>query len=71
MLDGDTADVLLVAARAPAGVGLFDVDPRQDGVCRAAVPAMDATRRLAVVRLTRARGERVGGERRSGETSAV
>jgi len=62
VLDGDTADVLLVAARAPARIGLFDVDPRQDGVCRAAVPTMDATRRLAVVRLTGARGRRVGGD---------
>src|SRR5579864_5203497 len=26
VLDGDTADVLLVAARGPAGIGLFDVD---------------------------------------------
>ena len=62
MLDGDTADVLLVAARAPAGIGLFDVDPRQDGVDRLFAPAMDATRRLAVVRLRRARGLRVGGD---------
>jgi len=62
VLDGDTADVLLVAARAPAGIGLFDVDPRQDGVCRTASPAMDMTRRLAVVRLTGARARRVGGD---------
>ena len=62
VLDGDTADVLLVAARGPGGIGLFDVDPRQDGVGRAAVPTVDATRRLAVVRLTRARGRRVGGD---------
>ena len=62
VLDGDTADILLVAARGPAGVALFDVDPRQAGVRRAAVPTMDATRRLATVRLTRARGRRVGGD---------
>ena len=62
VLDGDTADVLLVAARTPAGTGLFDVDPRQDGVGRTATPAMDATRRLAVVRLRRARGRRIGGD---------
>ncbi len=62
VLDGDTADVLLVAARGPAGTGLFDVDPRQDGVCRAAVPTMDATRRLAVVRLRRACGRAIGGD---------
>ena len=62
MLDGDAADVLLVAARTPDGIGLFEVDPRQDGVARAAVTAMDATRGLAVVRLTRCAGRRVGGD---------
>jgi alkylation response protein AidB-like acyl-CoA dehydrogenase len=62
VLDGDTADVLLVAARGPEGIELFDVDPRQDGVCRVTAPAMDATRRLAVVRLTGAHGRRVGGD---------
>jgi len=62
VLDGENADVLLVAARGPAGVGLFDVDPAQDGVHRAAAVAMDAARRLAVVRLTGARGQPIGGD---------
>ena len=62
VLDGDVADVLLVAARDPAGVGLFEADPGQDGVVRTAAAAMDATRRLAVVRLRRARGLRIGGD---------
>ena len=62
VLDGVTADVLLVAARGPSGVGLFEVDPHRDGVHRTAAVAMDATRRLAVVRLTRARGQRMGGD---------
>jgi alkylation response protein AidB-like acyl-CoA dehydrogenase len=62
VLDGDVADVLLVAARGPAGVGLFEVDPGQDGVMRTATVTMDATRRLAVVRLTRARGRRIEGD---------
>ena len=62
VLDGDTADVLLVAARAAGETGLFDVDPHQDSVCRVAAPTMDATRRLAVVRLRRAHGLRVGGD---------
>jgi alkylation response protein AidB-like acyl-CoA dehydrogenase len=60
VLDGGTAGVLLVAARAPGSVGLFEVDPGQPGVDRAAVTAMDATRRLAVVRLAGAPGRRVG-----------
>ncbi len=62
VLDGDTAGVLLVAARTPDQTGLFEVDPGQDGVCRTASPAMDMTRRLAVLRLTGARGRRVGGD---------
>ena len=62
VLDGDTAGVLLVAARAAGETGLFEVDPRQDGVCRTASPGMDMTRRLAMVRLTGARGRRVGGD---------
>ena len=62
VLDGDTADVLLAAARASdGGVGLFEVDPRRHGVDRTAVTAMDATRRLAIVRLERASGRRIGG----------
>ena len=62
VLDGATADVLLVAAGGPAGVGLFEVDPGQDGVGRRAAATLDLTRELAVVRLTRARGRRVGGD---------
>jgi alkylation response protein AidB-like acyl-CoA dehydrogenase len=62
VLDGEGADVLLVAARGPEGVGLFQVDPGQDGVSRTAVTTMDTTRRLAVLRLARARGARVGGD---------
>jgi alkylation response protein AidB-like acyl-CoA dehydrogenase len=60
VLDGDTAGILLVAARAPDGIGLFQVDPDQGGVSREAVTTMDSTRRLAVVRLTGATGRRIG-----------
>ena len=45
VLDGDTAGVLLVAARGPAGVGLFEVDPGQDGVSRTASATMDPSAR--------------------------
>jgi alkylation response protein AidB-like acyl-CoA dehydrogenase len=62
VLDGTDADVLLVAARGPSGVGLFHVDPFQHGVRRTATVTMDATRPLAVVRLRRARGRRIGGD---------
>src|SRR5216683_135722 len=60
VLDGDVADVLLVAARTRDGMGLFDVDPRHNGVTREAVTTMDSTRRLAVVRLADAAGQRTG-----------
>jgi hypothetical protein len=62
VLDGDVAEVLLVAAREAAGLGLFEVDPEQDGVSRAAAATMDASRPLAVVRLSGARGQRIGGD---------
>jgi alkylation response protein AidB-like acyl-CoA dehydrogenase len=62
VLDGTAAGVLLVAARDPAGVGLFEADPGQDGVDRTAAVTMDLTRELAVVRLNRARGRRIGGD---------
>jgi alkylation response protein AidB-like acyl-CoA dehydrogenase len=60
VLDGDQADVLLVAARAPDTIALFEVDPHGRGVTRGAAPTMDTARRLAVVRLDGAAGRRVG-----------
>jgi alkylation response protein AidB-like acyl-CoA dehydrogenase len=60
VLDGEAADVLLVAARAPDGIGLFEADPQQAGITRSATTAMDGSRPLAVVRLENARGRRVG-----------
>jgi alkylation response protein AidB-like acyl-CoA dehydrogenase len=62
VLDGDAAQVLLVAARTPDGTGLFEVDPRHRLVARSAAATMDRTRRLAVVRLAGAPGRRVGGD---------
>ncbi|WP_329791047.1 acyl-CoA dehydrogenase family protein [Lentzea sp. DG1S-22] len=46
VLDGDTAEILLVTD----GVSLYEADPA--GVTRSHTPAMDPTRRLASVRLT-------------------
>jgi alkylation response protein AidB-like acyl-CoA dehydrogenase len=60
VLDGDTAGVLLAAARAPGGIGLFEMDPAQPGVARRAVTTMDTTRRLAVVALEDAPGRCLG-----------
>jgi alkylation response protein AidB-like acyl-CoA dehydrogenase len=61
VLGGDTAGVLLAAARTPDGIALFEVDPRQPGVTRCAAPAMDPSRRLAAVRLDGATGRMIGG----------
>jgi alkylation response protein AidB-like acyl-CoA dehydrogenase len=71
VLDGDAADVLLAAARTPAGVALFEVDPSGRGVTRDAVTTMDTTRRLAVVRLDRAPGRPVGAGRASPGSAAL
>jgi alkylation response protein AidB-like acyl-CoA dehydrogenase len=60
VLDGDTAGVLLAAARTPDGIGLFEVDPAHPAVTRRAVTAMDTTRRLAVVMLEGTPGRCLG-----------
>ena len=60
VLDGDAAGVLLAAARAPDGIGLFEVDVGHGAVTRRAVTTMDTTRRLAVVALEGAPGCRLG-----------
>lgn len=55
VLDGDIADLLIVAATMPAGdIGLFEVRPDQPGVDRHAAAPLDQTRRLAVVKLAAA-----------------
>jgi alkylation response protein AidB-like acyl-CoA dehydrogenase len=56
VIDGASADLLLVAARkagssGEAGVGLFAVPGDADGVARAALPTLDQTRRQADIDL--------------------
>jgi hypothetical protein len=60
VLDGAEADVLLVAADGPDGIGLYEVDPAQPRVSRTAVTTMDQTRRMATIRLDDAFGWRLG-----------
>lgn len=60
VLDGDTADVLLVVARIGEELGLFEVDPTASGVQRVHTPTMDTTRRLATVTLNSVQANRVG-----------
>ena len=68
VVDGATADLLIVTARSPAtsgddGVALFLVDARAPGVVREPVSTLDPTRRLATVELRDVhvgRGSRMG-----------
>ncbi|WP_239312224.1 MULTISPECIES: acyl-CoA dehydrogenase family protein [unclassified Frankia] len=47
VLDGHTADLVLVAARTTAGVSLFAVPGDAPGLTRTALPTMDLTRKQA------------------------
>ena len=67
VVDGDTADLLLVVARGPDGPAVFAVDPAAAGVTRARLEALDATRALAAVELRDAPGTRVGAGRDTAE----
>jgi alkylation response protein AidB-like acyl-CoA dehydrogenase len=49
VLDGHTADVILVVARADDGLGLFRVDAAASGLERTLVPTLDITRKLATL----------------------
>ncbi len=49
VLDGHTADLLIVAARTPKGVSLFTVDPDSAGVTRTLLSTMDQTRKQAKI----------------------
>ena len=45
--DGQTADVILVAARTPEGIGVFEAEPHATGLAIKPLPTFDHTRRLA------------------------
>ena len=47
VLDGHTANLLIVAARTGSGVSLFTVDPDAEGLTRTALSTMDQTRKQA------------------------
>ena len=67
VVDGHTADLILVMARAETGLGLFAVDGDAPGVTRTRLETLDPTRRLARVDLDGAPARRVGP---SGDASA-
>jgi alkylation response protein AidB-like acyl-CoA dehydrogenase len=60
--DGATADVILAAARTPAGISLFAVPGAAVGLTRAPLPAMDQTRKQARLGFTAAPGRLIGND---------
>ncbi|MGO9158803.1 acyl-CoA dehydrogenase family protein [Mycobacterium sp.] len=60
VIDGQTAEVILVIARADDGLGLFAVDGDTPGLTTTRLDALDPTRRLARVDLQDCRGQRIG-----------
>ena len=67
VVDGDTADLLLVVARAPDGPGVFCVERGTAGVERARLDTLDMTRALGSVALRGAQASRVGAGRDNAE----
>jgi alkylation response protein AidB-like acyl-CoA dehydrogenase len=63
VVDGHTADLLLVVAGMPGGHGVFAVEGDDPGVDRARLDALDLTRPLASVTLRDAKAVRVGAGR--------
>jgi len=67
VIDGHTAELLLIVARTATGLGLFAVDGAASGVTRTRLDTLDPTRRLARIDLADAAAQRVGPE---GDASA-
>ena len=66
VVDGDTADLLLVVARTPDGLGVFGVEGDAAGLERARLEALDLTRPLAAVTLRDVAAVQVGAGRAAG-----
>jgi len=60
VVDGASADVVLVVARADDGLGLFAVEGSAAGLTRTRLDALDPTRRLGRIELDGTPAERVG-----------
>src|SRR5262245_8382499 len=60
VVDGHTADLLVIAARGANGIELFVLRGDAAGLQRRALPTMDLTRRLAELRFDGVRAERLG-----------
>jgi alkylation response protein AidB-like acyl-CoA dehydrogenase len=62
VVDGHIADLIMVGARTPAGVGLFAVDGAAPGLRRVPVPTLDQTRRQAHLEFTETPARLIGDE---------
>ena len=60
VVDGASADVLLVSARSEGGVGIFLVPGDSDSVERRGLETLDQTRKLAEVTFSRAKANLIG-----------
>jgi alkylation response protein AidB-like acyl-CoA dehydrogenase len=62
VLDGHSADVLVVPAQGPEGLALYVVDGKATGVTRTPLSTVDLTRRLATVTFAQAPAARLAGD---------
>jgi alkylation response protein AidB-like acyl-CoA dehydrogenase len=60
VVDGHTADLIVVLARAPQGLSLFTVDGNAPGLTRRALRSMDPTRKLARLEFSRVAARPLG-----------
>lgn len=60
VIDGHTANLLVVAARSDDGIGFFTVDPEQDEIVRTPLATLDVTRKQARIEFFAARASRLG-----------
>jgi alkylation response protein AidB-like acyl-CoA dehydrogenase len=71
VVDGHIADLVLVAARTPAGLSLFAVDGSAEGLTRSVLPTLDQTRRLARLEFDHVPARLVGVDGAAGATLAA
>ncbi|MFM9083087.1 MAG: acyl-CoA dehydrogenase family protein, partial [Actinomycetota bacterium] len=62
VIDGHTADLIIVAAKTGKGVSLFAVDGKASGLTRTALSTMDQTRKQAKLEFKDVAGELIGTE---------
>ena len=60
VVDGHTADLIVVLARAPQGLSLFTVDGNATGLTRRALKSIDSTRKFARLEFNRAAARPLG-----------